>query len=129
MNVIRGDSARLAPSTLPIFTGDVGIHTYVDGAVGEHLRLTLVRFEAGSRTTWHRHAFEQMLVVTAGRGIVATEGRAWEVSAGDIVVVPANERHWHGAAEGTTMAHLSVVTPGETTVLEAVQGWPSDFGA
>ena len=82
--------------------------------------LTLVRFSAGGRTKWHRHAFEQALIVTEGAGIVATEGEEARVGPGDIVVIPANEKHWHGGTESTAMTHLSIVTPGETTVLEAV---------
>ena len=121
MHVIRGDSANPQRAVRPIFTGEVHAHTYVDDTMGEHLRLTLVKFSAGGRTTWHTHAFEQGLVITEGRGIVATEDREYEVGPGDIVIIPAGEKHWHGGTEATAMAHISITTPGETTVLEAVE--------
>jgi quercetin dioxygenase-like cupin family protein len=121
MHVIRGESARLLRAVRDIFTGEVDTHTYVDDSVGEHLRLTLVRFSPGGRTKWHRHAFEQGLVITEGRGIVATEAEEQVVGPGDIVIIPAGEKHWHGGTESSAMAHISITTPGETTVLEPVE--------
>jgi quercetin dioxygenase-like cupin family protein len=121
MHVIRGDSASPQRALRDIFTGEVHAHTYVDEKVGDHLRLTLVKFGAGGRTKWHRHAFEQALLITEGRGIVATEGEEHLVGPGDIVVIPAGEKHWHGGTESSAMAHISITTPGETTVLEAVE--------
>jgi quercetin dioxygenase-like cupin family protein len=117
---IRGSDTNLQRTERPIFTGEVHTHTYVDDSIGEHLRLTLVRFSAGGRTTWHRHAFEQGLVIVEGRGIVATEDGEVEVGPGDIVIIPAGEKHWHGGTEETAMAHISITTPGDTTVLEPV---------
>jgi len=121
MHVIRGDSADPRRAVRPIFTGEVHAHTYVDDKLGAHLRLTLVKFSPGGRTTWHTHAFEQGLVITEGRGIVATADAEHEVGPGDIVIIPAGEKHWHGGTEATAMAHISITTPGETTVLEPVE--------
>ncbi|HEY7269659.1 MAG TPA: cupin domain-containing protein [Dehalococcoidia bacterium] len=120
MHVIRGKDRHTERTTRDIFTGEVETLTYVDDTIGQHLRLTLVRFKAGGRTKWHHHAFEQGLVITEGKGIVATEAEEHLVEPGDIVIVPAGERHWHGGTESSPMAHISIVTPGETTVLEAV---------
>lgn len=120
MHVIRGDSAHLERAVRDIFTGEVHTHTYVDEQIGEHLRITLVRFSPGGRTTWHTHAFEQGLIIVEGSGILANDAGEHEVGPGDIVIVRPGERHWHGATETTAMAHLSIVTPGETTVLEPV---------
>ena len=121
MHVIRGDSARPVRADRPIFTGEVHSHTYADETMGESLRFTLVKFSPGGRTKWHRHAFEQGLIIVEGRGIVATEEQEYEVGPGDIVIVPAGEKHWHGGTETSPMAHISITTPGETTVLEAVE--------
>jgi quercetin dioxygenase-like cupin family protein len=121
VHVIRGSSTNLQPARREIFTGEVHTHTYVDENVGKHLRLSLVRFSAGARTKWHTHAFEQALVITEGKGIVATDDAEHIVEPGDIVVVPAGERHWHGGTRSTPMGHISITTPGETKVLEAVE--------
>lgn len=120
MHVIRGSSADPQRATRSIFTGEVHAHTYVDDAIGQHLRLTLVKFSPGGRTTWHTHAFEQALLIVEGDGIVATETAEHRVGPGDIVIIPAGEKHWHGGTETTAMAHISITTPGETTVLEPV---------
>ena len=53
MHVIRGAEAKPQRATRDIFTGEVHSHTYVDDTIGEHLRLTLVRFSPGGRTKWH----------------------------------------------------------------------------
>lgn len=120
MHVIRGSSADPQRATRSIFTGEVHAHTYVDDTIGAHLRLTLVKFSPGGRTTWHTHAFEQGLLIVEGDGIVATETAEHRVGPGDIVIVPAGEKHWHGGTETSAMAHISITTPGETTVLEPV---------
>ncbi len=121
MHVIRAASADPQRANRPIFTGEVHAHTFVDETIGDHLRVTLVKFSPGGRTTWHTHAFEQGLIIVEGHGIVATEQEEFEVGPGDIVIVPAGEKHWHGGTETTAMAHYSITTPGETSVLEPVQ--------
>jgi quercetin dioxygenase-like cupin family protein len=120
MHVIRGRDRQATRSNRDIFTGEVETLTYVDESVGRHLCLSLVRFKPGARTKWHTHAFEQGLVITEGRGIVATPDAEHVVEPGDVVIVPAGEKHWHGGTNTSGMAHISVTTPGETTVLEAV---------
>jgi quercetin dioxygenase-like cupin family protein len=121
MHVIRGASAKEQRALRDIFTGEVYSHTFVDDTIGQHLRLTLVRFMPGGRTTWHTHEFEQGLIVVEGRGVLATDAEEVPVSRGDIIIIPPGERHWHGATEATMMAHISITTPGRTTVLEAVE--------
>lgn len=121
MHVIRAAGVTPQRAQRPIFTGEVHAHTFVDETIGDHLRVTLVKFSPGARTTWHTHAFEQGLIIVEGHGIVATEHEEFEVDPGDIVIVPAGEKHWHGGAERTAMAHYSITTPGETTVMEPVE--------
>jgi quercetin dioxygenase-like cupin family protein len=118
---VRGKERHTEATSREIFTGAVETATYVDERIAEHLRLTLVRFAAGGRTKWHRHAFEQALVITEGKGIVATGEQEHVVEPGDVVIIPAGEKHWHGGTESDSMAHFSITTPGETTVLEPVE--------
>lgn len=120
MHVIRGTSAAPQRSSAPIFQGEVHMQALVGPDVAAHLRMGLVRFSAGARTRWHTHSFEQGLYITEGRGIVATAEAEHVVTPGDIAIIPAGERHWHGGTLSTAMAHISITTPGETTVLEPV---------
>ena len=59
-----------------------------------------VEFAPGARTAWHTHPAGQILVVTMGTGTIAT--RAWtrRMTVGDVVEIPANVEHWHGATAG-----------------------------
>ncbi len=102
----------------PIFVGEV----YRTPAVGDdethQLHLGVVRFAAGARNVLHTHSYDQVLYVTEGEGIVATEQHENVVKAGDVAVIPAGERHWHGATAQTGMTHLAIGTPGTTEIVK-----------
>lgn len=68
-----------------------------------------VHFHDGARTNWHMHPGGQRLFVSAGVACVGTEADARvEVRPGDLVVCPAGERHWHGAAAGHDASMLAI---------------------
>ena len=73
---------------------------------------SVVNFGKGATTGWHSHPCDQILIVTAGQGIAATEKEQCELAVGDVVVLKANERHWHGAKADTTMSHITVTAGG-----------------
>ena len=77
----------------------------------EHFRCNVVNFKVGATTGWHAHDSDQILVVTAGRGIVASETEEREITVGDVVHIKAGERHWHGARADSPMSHITVTTP------------------
>ena len=90
-----------------------------ESAVG----LANVTFEPGCRNNWHiHHATKgggQILLCTGGRGWYQEAGKpARELHAGDVVVIPANVKHWHGAAKDSWFVHLAVEVPGEGTANE-----------
>jgi quercetin dioxygenase-like cupin family protein len=118
MELHRGAARNLERMSDPIFAGAVN----AGGASTPSLRVFAVQFVDGGHTTWHRHTSDQILIVTEGRGIVATDDQEIEVEPGDIVVAPAGERHWHGAAPGGSMTHIAVLGPGDEEVLEDPRG-------
>lgn len=70
------------------------------------------------RNNWHIHRAAkgggQILLCTGGRGWYQEEGKpARELRTGDVVHIPANVKHWHGAAKDSWFAHLAVEIPGE----------------
>ena len=68
-----------------------------------------VTFEARARTAWHAHPLGQTLVVTAGLGLVQQQGQpARVIRPGDVVTIPANVRHWHGAGPDGSMTHVAI---------------------
>ena len=69
-----------------------------------------VRFTPGARTNWHSHAVGQTLHLTEGVGLVGTrDGQVVRVRAGDTVICPPGEEHWHGAAADNFMIHLAML--------------------
>ena len=79
-----------------------------------------VTFEPGCRNNWHIHKAStgggQMLVGVAGRGWYQEEGKeAVEILPGTVIHIPANVKHWHGAAADSWFAHLAFGIPGEDT--------------
>jgi len=83
-----------------------------------------VTFAPGCRNSWHKHAGGQILLVTGGRGYYQEWGKpAQELHAGDVVPIPADVKHWHGAAPDSWFVHLAIVVKpekGPLTWLEPV---------
>ncbi|MGH9224942.1 MAG: cupin domain-containing protein [Acidimicrobiales bacterium] len=75
-----------------------------------------VHFAAGGRTKPHVHRNGQLLLITAGRGLIGTEAGPRLVTEGDVVAVQPHEWHWHGATPGSTMTHVTVQVPGADSV-------------
>ena len=78
----------------------------------DFFRCNVVNFSTGATTGWHVHDCDQLLIVTAGRGIVATETEQRDITVGDVVQIKAGERHWHGARADSTMSHITVTKAG-----------------
>lgn len=79
-----------------------------------------VTFEPGCRNNWHIHHAStgggQMLVGVAGRGWYQEEGKpAQEILPGTVIHIPANVKHWHGAAKDSWFSHLAFEVKGENT--------------
>ena len=119
MHVVHGDgtSSRPIPSS---HAAGQAFSNRLDNSLTKELRLNIVRFEPGGKSHWHVHQFEQGLVITEGRGVVATEADEQIVTAGDVVIIEALEKHWHGATEESGMVHVVIDGLGDTTILEPV---------
>ncbi|TYZ29391.1 cupin domain-containing protein [Selenomonas caprae] len=113
-------------SMFPVGGENVNYAQYFDGKSYLHMISTEqvvignVTFEPGCRNHWHIHHADkgggQMLLVTAGRGWYQEWGKpAQELKTGDVVHIPANVKHWHGAAKDSAFQHIAVEVPGENT--------------
>lgn len=90
-------------------TGEVRIEELAVPAGLSRTQVDSVRFAPGARTHWHRHPVGQVLVVTAGTGLVQRRGGAAEtIRTGDTVRIDAGEWHWHGATPHDAMTHLAI---------------------
>jgi len=102
-------SSPAATGALETFTGVVHISTPFQAQAPGKAGGATVRFEASARTAWHTHPLGQTLVVTAGLGLVQQAGQpAQVIRPGDVVTIPANVRHWHGASPSGPMTHVAI---------------------
>jgi 4-carboxymuconolactone decarboxylase len=115
MKVIKMDQVNKEPATSSIFTGPVTMQTYIGPDVSDRFTIRQVNFDQSVRNKFHTHTIEQILIVTEGKGIVATDKEEITVFPGDIIFIPAGEKHWHGAAQGSTFSHLYVMSPDSQT--------------
>ena len=91
------------------FTGTVRIDTLFDAKDPSRASAATVTFEPGARTAWHTHPLGQRLVVTAGVGRVQRWGDSvQEIRAGDVVWIPPDQKHWHGASPDAAMTHIAI---------------------
>lgn len=107
--ITRKEELRTIRGSDKTFTGDVVVVPLY--AANNQMRSSggSVTFQPGARSNWHVHPVGQVLIVTEGAGRTQEWGRpVREIKAGDIVVCPAGVKHWHGAAPGSTMTHISI---------------------
>lgn len=95
-------------------------NSYLARVSTEQIPFANVSFEPRCRNNWHVHKAAkgggQMLVGVAGRGWYQEEGKpAQEILPGTAIHIPANVKHWHGAAKDSWFAHLAFEVPGENT--------------
>ncbi len=82
--------------------------------------LANVTFEPGCRNNWHIHHSSsgggQILICVEGEGWYAEEGKEpRSLKVGDVVTIPANVKHWHGAKADSWFSHIAVEVPGKDT--------------
>lgn len=89
-----------------------------------------VTFEPACRNNWHIHHADkgggQILLCVAGEGWYQEWCKpARALKPGDVVVIPPEVKHWHGAAKNSWFSHIAAEVPGENTFnewLEEVTG-------
>jgi quercetin dioxygenase-like cupin family protein len=112
LTVMRAGARPVIAGPASNFTGSAKIDRQMRPDDPARAMGSLVSFEPGARTNWHTHPLGQILIVTSGCGWVQTEGgRKQQILPGDVVWIPANTRHWHGAQPQSPMSHYSIVEP------------------
>jgi quercetin dioxygenase-like cupin family protein len=102
------------------FIGDAYLQMVFTDPTPLNTSIGNVTFAPGSRNSWHSHKAGQVLLVTGGEGWYLEEGKpAQLLKTGDVVNIPPNVKHWHGATKDSWFVHLAM-TPGETEWLEPV---------
>src|SRR3982750_672790 len=98
ITISHGGSVPSNQGNAEFFTGSVRIDPLFSAAEPSRVAGARVTFEPGARTAWHSHPLGQTLIVTSGTGWVQQwGGLVQEMHEGDVVRIPPNQKHWHGA--------------------------------
>jgi quercetin dioxygenase-like cupin family protein len=111
MKVVRIDEVQKEVYLNPLFTGSEVARQVLLPDSQENV-VNVVHFGKGVRNKFHTHDCEQILIISAGKGVVATEKEERVVTVGDIVLIPAGEKHWHGSNGESAFSHVFVSKKG-----------------
>ena len=116
MKVLKPSEIPEQPAGGTLFTGGaVTRQPLVTPEMSNDFNLNIVNFGPGARNKMHTHSSDQVLFVTAGKGIIATEIRQEVITTGDVVHIPAEEKHWHGATPDSAFSHIALTAKGSKT--------------
>lgn len=91
------------------FTGNAFLHPLVAKDSNNNFSAGSVTFEPGARTNWHTHPKGQVLLVIDGEGFYQEKGKpAQPIKKGEVVNIPENVEHWHGASAKSPMTHIAI---------------------
>lgn len=112
------------PITNGYFTGNAFLNLLQGKDKNNDFALGNVTFESGARTNWHTHPRGQVLIVTDGIGIYQERGQVAQlIKKGDVINIPEDVEHWHGASAVSSMIHIAITNYKEeenATWLQAV---------
>jgi quercetin dioxygenase-like cupin family protein len=109
ISITRSGSQPSRQGSPDYFTGSVRIEPLFEAQDPARASGGRVTFEPGARSVWHTHPRGQILIVTAGTGWVQQWGSPKEeIREGDVVRIPAGQKHWHGATATTGMTHIAI---------------------
>jgi 4-carboxymuconolactone decarboxylase len=107
--ISRGGSRPIRSAPAQNFTGSVQVEMLFEAPDPSDATGGSVTFEPGARTAWHTHPRGQILIVTTGTGRVQRWGDPIEeIRSGDVVQIPAGQKHWHGASPNASMTHIAI---------------------
>lgn len=91
------------------FTGNAYLKMLLTKDANNNFAIGSVTFKPGARTNWHTHPKGQVLIVTEGRGWYQEKGKpAQTITKGDVINIPENTEHWHGASALSKMIHIAI---------------------
>ena len=91
------------------FTGNAFLTTLIAKDKNNDFVIGSVTFEPGAITNWHTHPKGQVLIVTEGEGFYQEKGKsAQPLKKGDVINIPENTEHWHGASANSKLVHIAI---------------------
>ena len=109
IEISRNGSRSSARGPAQNFTGSVIVDPLFGATEHTHANGGLVTFEPCGRTVWHTHPAGQTLIVTSGTGWVQQwGGERQQIQPGDVIWIPPDVKHWHGATATNRMSHIAI---------------------
>ncbi|MEN2412214.1 (R)-mandelonitrile lyase [Flavobacterium mesophilum] len=97
------------PLSNEYFSGNAFLTPLLAKDKNNEFAMGCVTFEAGARTNWHTHPKGQVLIVTEGEGFYQEKGKtARRIKKGDVINIPENLEHWHGASAEKKLVHIAI---------------------
>jgi 4-carboxymuconolactone decarboxylase len=119
MGISRAGSRVVGRAPAANFTGSARVEMLFGAVEPSQASGGIVTFDPGARTAWHSHPGGQILIVTAGTGLVQLWGDPIEeIRTGDVVRIPEGRKHWHGASPRASMTHLAITEARNGTAVE-----------
>lgn len=95
----------------PNFTGAAWLQRLMTDADKFDVVISNVVFDPDVRNSWHSHPGGQILIATSGEGYYQERGKPIQIlNAGDVIAIPSNVVHWHGAAPDSEFIHIAINT-------------------
>ncbi len=107
MKVIMTSNIEAREITSNILEGKVTGQDII-GKNSRELTVAVTNFSQGTMRGLNAHTFDQVLYVTAGRGIIKTEKEEATVTPGTFIFIPAGEKHSHNATKDSTFSHINI---------------------
>lgn len=93
------------------FSGTAYLQRLMTDADNFDVMVSDVVFDPAARNSWHSHPGGQILIATSGKGCYQEKGKPVRIlNPGDVVAIPANTVHWHGAAPDSKFSHIAINT-------------------
>jgi len=109
VRVLKHAARSIETAPAEHFTGVARVERMFQNADPARASGASVTFEPGARTAWHQHPLGQTLIVTSGTGWIQQWGQPKQtIEVGDVVTIPPNVKHWHGATATKAMTHIAI---------------------
>lgn len=93
------------------FIGRVWVNMNINPTDVYNATIATVSFEPMARTNWHSHSKGQILFVIEGVGYYQEKGKPIQlIKKGEVIKIPKDVVHWHGASHGSEMKHIAIIT-------------------
>lgn len=104
------------------FTGTAWVQLLVPNDPALNCQIGNVVFEPRARNNWHTHPGGQILLATEGIGYYQEKGKPIQLLCkGDVVNIPPDIEHWHGAAPDSEFTHIAINTNTQKGIVEWLQ--------